>query len=324
MPDISSYEIVKAAVEFQKPVRVPIKDLSHPESSDIVGVGFEPAVWHWHQAVDGAEECEDIFGCLRRRYDSGIGEVHRPALQSWDQLKNFSLPKIQLLKEQAEKQLALLPSGRFVFGDIGQFLSKIFEIRGFENALLDFGLYPEKVKELAKQLTDFAIRRTRMYAEIGGIHCISIYDDWGTQQSMLISPMQWRELFLDFYRQLFTVAHENNMFVYFHCCGAVGPIIPNLIEAGVNILNFDQPRLHGIKELSDKYAGKVTFCCPVDIQATLPKGDKKLIEQEVNELIKHLHRDGGFIAKIYRGWKNEGDVFDPAQYSKDIFGSICI
>ena len=144
---------------------------------------------------------------------------------------------------------------------------------------------------------------------------------------MLLSPGQWRELFLDFYRQLFDVAHENDMFVYFHCCGAVGPIISDLIDAGVNIINFDQPRLHGIKELSDKYAGKVTFSCPVDIQATLPKGDKKLIKAAANELVKYLHRDGGFIAKIFGEWEGVEGVgldFDPAQYSKDVFSSITI
>jgi len=120
----------------------------------------------------------------------------------------------------------------------------------------------------------------------------------------------------------FDVAHQNNMFVYFHCCGAVRPIIPDLIDAGVNIINFDQPRLHGIKELSDKYAGKVTFCCPVDIQATLPKGDKKLIEQEANELVKYLNRGGGFIAKIYGGWEGVGLDFDPSQYSKEVFSAM--
>jgi len=322
MSNVSSYEVVKAAVEFEKPLRVPIEDLYHPESSDIVGVGFEPTIWQWEKVVEGTEECKDLFGCVRRRHDNGIGEIHKPALPSWDELGSFILPGMQDLKEQTKEQLKAVPADKFVLGDIGQFLFKIFEIRGFEDTLLDLGLYPDKVKALVKKLTDFAISRTKMYVELGGVHCISMYDDWGTQESMLVSPAQWREIFLDYYRQLFDVAHENNMFVYFHCCGAVGPIICDLIDAGVNIINFDQPRLHGIKELSDKYAGKITFCCPVDIQATLPKGDKKLIEQEANELLKYLNRDGGFIAKIYGGWEGAGLDFDPGQYSKEVFSAM--
>ena len=196
MSDMSSYELVKAAVEFKKPQRVPIEDFYCPETSDLVGVGFEPAVWQWEKGADGFEECTDLFGCVRRRLENGIGEIHKPALPSWDDLDDFTLPDMQALKEQTKKQLRALPSNRFVLGDLGQFLFKVFEIRGFENTLLDFGLYPEKVTELVKKLTDFAMRRIEMYVELGGVHCICMYDDWGTQDSMLISPSQWRELLL--------------------------------------------------------------------------------------------------------------------------------
>ena len=321
MMQYSSFNIVKSTIEFSNPPRLAIEDLMWFEDSDIVGVGFEPIIWQWHKVADSAEECKDLFGCVRRRYDNGIGEIYTPALASWDELGSFTMPNLKTLKEQTEKQLQALPENKFVLGDIGQFLYKIFEIRGFENTLLDFSLYPEEVKELAKKLTDFAISRTRMYAKLDGIHCISIYDDWGTQKSMLLSPSQWRDLLLDLYRELFVVAHENNMYVYFHCCGAVGPIIPDLIEAGVDIINFDQPRLHGIKKLSDKYAGKVTFSCPVDIQATLPKGNKGLIEREATELVECLYREGGFIAKIYHNWNNNSK-FDAPGYSRKVFESI--
>jgi len=319
----SSFEVVKAAIGFEKPVRLPIEDLIHPESSDIVGVGFEPTIWKWDRIAEGTEECTDLFGCVRRRHDNGIGEVHTPAMAGWHQFDNYTMPDMQSLKNISKKQLDILPDDKFVLGDLGEFLFKVFDIRGFENAMLDFALYPGEMRELIKKLTDFAIERTRMYADMGGIHCISMYDDWGTQDSMLISPAEWREFFLDDYRRLFEVAHEHHMYIYFHCCGAMGPIMPDLIDAGVDIFNFDQPRLHGIKELSDQYAGKVAFSCPVDIQATLPKGDQKLIEQEAKELVKYLNHDGGFIAKIYYSWEENSDLdFDPAQYSKDIFESI--
>ena len=161
-----------------------------------------------------------------------------------------------------------------------------------------------------------------MYAEIGNIHAISMFDDWGTQCSMLLSPERWRQLFLEEYTKLFEHIHDNNMYVYFHCCGMVEPIISDLIEIGADIINFDQPRLHGINHLGQQYAGKVTFCCPVDIQATLPAGDRAAIAEEVNDLVRSLHRRGGFIAKIYRSWDNEKSGFDPAEYSKALFQKL--
>ena len=85
--------------------------------------------------------------------------------------------------------------------------------------------------------------------------------------------------------------------------------------------NFDQPRLHGIKALSDKFAGKVAFSCAVDIQEILPEGNKKLIRKEANDLVRYLNHNGGFIAKIYH-WEDEGLDFDPGEYSKEVFNSI--
>ncbi len=319
----TSYEVVKSAIGFENPPRIPIEDLMDPENSDIVGVGFEPTLWKWSKIDEETEACTDLFGCVRHRQDQGIGEIQKPAMTGWDQFENFTLPDLQSLKEISAKQLQDLPEDKYVLGDLGQFLFKVFEIRGFEGAMFDFALYPGKMRELIKRLTDFAIERTRMYAELGGIHCISMYDDWGAQNSMLISPENWREFFLEEYHRLFQVAHEHHMHIYFHSCGAMGPIIPDLINAGVDIFNFDQPRLHGIKELSDKYTGKVAFSCPIDIQATLFKGDKNLIEQEAKELVKYLHLKGGFIGKMFYSWENgEGLDFNPTQYSKDIFESI--
>ncbi|MDY6914649.1 MAG: uroporphyrinogen decarboxylase family protein [Planctomycetota bacterium] len=320
----SSCELVKSAVDFAGPLRIPIEYLAQPDKSDIAGIGFEPTVWQWRQTDPGTEQCTDLFGCVRRRHDSGIGEVVQAPLASWDDLDGYRMPDIEHLKKQTAQQLQALPAGKFVLGDMGQFLTKIFEIRGFEQTLLDLGLHQQKIKDLAERLTDFAVKRTEMYTGLGGVHCISVYEDWGTQTALLMNPDQWRELFLDSYRRLFDYVHENGLYVYFHSCGAVGAIIPDLIEAGVNILNFDQPRLHGIALLGSKYAGKVTFCCSVDVQATLPTQDKGLIEAEAFELVKHLHRNGGFIAKASPLWAESDSEFDPGEYSREIFASISL
>jgi len=322
MTMVNSYEIVKAAVDFANPPRIPIEDLSIPNKSDIVGVGFEPAIWEWNSLSDGIQECVDLFGCVRRRHDQGIGEVYKAPLETWDDFSSLKMPDIFNLKASTLLQLKSLPKDKFVFGDLGQCFSKIFEIRGFENTLIDCALYSDQIKKLTRWLATFAYERVNMYTEIGNIHAISMFDDWGTQSSMLLSPERWRQLFLEEYRKLFEHIHNNNMYVYFHCCGMVEPIVSDLIEIGVDIINFDQPRLHGIGHLGQKYAGKVTFCCPVDIQATLPTGNKEVVKSEAIELVRHLHHHGGFIAKIYRDWSANTGTFDIAEYSKSIFKTI--
>ena len=94
-----------------------------------------------------------------------------------------------------------------------------------------------------------------------------------------------------------------------HSCGKTTVIIPDLIEAGIDVLQFDQPQLHGLDNLA-RFHGQITFWCPVDIQTTLQTGDAARIEADAREMIDKLGgKDGGFIAGYYSG--NEAIGLDP-------------
>ncbi|NLS78631.1 MAG: hypothetical protein GXY76_15360, partial [Chloroflexi bacterium] len=97
------------------------------------------------------------------------------------------------------------------------------------------------------------------------------------------------------------VAHEVGVKVFMHSCGKMTSIIPDLIEAGIDVLQFDQPRIHGLDTLA-QWSGQVTFWCPVDIQSTLQTRDSVLIEADAREMIAKLgNQGGGFIAGYYGG-----------------------
>ena len=99
---------------------------------------------------------------------------------------------------------------------------------------------------------------------------------------------------------LFRSAHACEMDIRFHTDGRINDILPDLVELGVDIINIHQPRLVGIDEVSEIAQGKICFEAAVDIQATLPTGNKELIENEVKELIeKWATPEGGFIGVEY-------------------------
>jgi hypothetical protein len=106
-----------------------------------------------------------------------------------------------------------------------------------------------------------------------------------------------------------------------HSCGAIGAIIPGLIDAGVDLLQFDQPTLHGIDTLASYQGrGKITFWCPVDIQKTLQTKDEQKIRAEARELLDKLWKGkGGFMAGYYED--NESIGLDPKwqEYACDEF-----
>jgi hypothetical protein len=86
-----------------------------------------------------------------------------------------------------------------------------------------------------------------------------------------------------------------------HSCGQVEAIVPDLMEAGIDVLQFDQPDLHGIDALAaHQERGRITFWCPVDIQVTLQTRDEAVIRAKVREMLDKLWKGrGGFIAGYY-------------------------
>ncbi len=89
------------------------------------------------------------------------------------------------------------------------------------------------------------------------------------------------------------------MHVYFHCCGQFLPIIPDLIEVGVDILNISQPNVYDIAELGRRFGGEVCFLCPVSYQTTSLSGTRDEIFADVQRLVDHLGSyNGGLIGYV--------------------------
>jgi uroporphyrinogen decarboxylase len=115
----------------------------------------------------------------------------------------------------------------------------------------------------------------------------------------MIHPNKWREMFKPGYIHLCRVAHQHDLKVFMHSCGKITAIIPDLTDAGIDVLQFDQPRLHGIDTLA-RFHGQVTFWSPVDIQTTLQKGDEAAIEADARDMVHKMGGpDGGFIGGYY-------------------------
>ncbi|HZJ57652.1 MAG TPA: uroporphyrinogen decarboxylase family protein, partial [Clostridia bacterium] len=111
-------------------------------------------------------------------------------------------------------------------------------------------------------------------------------DDLGMQQSLPISPERWRKYLKPCYKSLYKYAHDNDRYVYMHSDGHIYPIIPDLIECGVDIIN-PQYRANGLGNLVEACKGKVCvnldldrqmfpFCTPDDIEEHIREAVEKL------------------------------------------------
>lgn len=138
---------------------------------------------------------------------------------------------------------------------------------------------------------------------------------------MDINPQMWEKEFYPRFKKLCGIAHQAGIKVFMHSCGKIGAIIPGLIKAGIDVLQFDQPDLHGIDNLAAyQEKGKITFWCPVDIQKTLQQKDETIIRTKAREMLDKLWKGrGGFIAGYYSD--NQSIGLDPRwqQYACEEF-----
>lgn len=175
-----------------------------------------------------------------------------------------------------------------------------WHMRGFEAFLMDLAVNPEIACRIMDKIVEFQtedLLRT-LAAGDGLIDMVYISDDLGGQEGMLISPDTWREYIRPREERLIKKIKKNyDVKITYHSCGSISPVIPDLIEIGVDIINYLQLRARDMDpvKLKTEYGDRICFQGGVDIQHILPCGTKEEIADEVNNLIRILGKGGGYI-----------------------------
>ena len=183
---------------------------------------------------------------------------------------------------------------------VGVTVTTIFEtawaLRGYARLLSDFVTNPE----LAERILDIpyhyhllaAQELTRM-----GIDMLWIGDDVGGQSSMVMSPAHWRRFLKPRLAQFIAGVKAINprLKVAYHSDGTIYPVIPELIEIGVDILNPIQPACMDPARLKMEYGDRLCFWGTLDEQYNLPFGTPDQVRAEVHERLQTVGKGGGLI-----------------------------
>jgi uroporphyrinogen decarboxylase len=140
----------------------------------------------------------------------------------------------------------------------------------------------------------------RALTEIGGLVDVLIEaDDMAGQQALLFSPDTYRRLIKPRHQQLFSfIKQQAPVKLFFHSCGAIRPLIGDLIEAGIDILNPVQISAAGmeLRELKQEFGGDLVFWGGgVDTQGVLASGTPEDVKEDVKRNIEALAPGGGFV-----------------------------
>jgi hypothetical protein len=298
----SRRETVIQAITFRGPERVPVvywnRDKHEGDvmaySLSLGGEGDEGGggVFRWslnewgyrlRSRADGTigYPAGAVYAALPRK-----GEIETPALREAERTAGVA----RFLEECGDRY-------RLATFDLSGFTVYTL-LRGFESAMEDIVCEPEGFACLQDLVMDFECELIRMAARHGfdGVH---FADDWGTQSGLMISPGMWRRVFQPRYRRQFAAAHDAGLHVWFHSCGNVTQICPDLHEAGVDVLNISQPNVVDLEEVSGRLRGRQCFMAPVSYQTVSVKGTPEEIFSEAARLWERLGTDrGGLIGYV--------------------------
>jgi uroporphyrinogen decarboxylase len=113
----------------------------------------------------------------------------------------------------------------------------------------------------------------------------------------MISPESWRKFLKPTYKRLFELIKSYNLKVWFHSCGTFRPVMPDLIDIGMDIWETVQAHLEGNdpRELKKEFGNDLTFFGAINCQKTLPFGSPEDVRKEVRERVSTLGKGGGYI-----------------------------
>lgn len=219
--------------------------------------------------------------------------------------QNFPSPEYHGLVQQV-KEDGRYRVGRWCFW----LFERLWSLRGMEQALTDFYLYPDEIHRLFRHLTDFYKRVLERAVEEGHVDGVFITDDIGTQTGPFFSLEIFREFFRPYYKDLIDKAHDLGIHLWMHTCGNVELYLPDLIEIGLDVIHPIQKYTMDERRIAEEYGDKICILAGFDVQNTIPFGTVEDVKREVHFLRKTFERpDGRFMLTMGNGstpdWKHE-------------------
>ena len=316
---MTSKERVLAALQKRPADRVPIFMWFHPETTHLLAaaLNIEPrdvdavlgndvrqawvgnnfameGITHEHDGETHTDEWGITWvkeGPFNQVLRSPLADAHESALQQY----TFPHHAIETLLGSMNP---LIPMAQeyFIGCDVSPCLFELLcRIRGMERTLEDFALQPDVAGDLLERAAEFEIALAEAACARYPLDWLWTGDDVAGQHSLMISPRQWRTFIAPHLARIVAVGKAHGLPVAYHCCGAVRPIIEDLISIGVDVLNPIQCHCAGMDaaDLKKTYGGHLKFMGGLDTVELLPRGTAEEVFDGTRRLIETMTADGG-------------------------------
>ncbi len=231
-------------------------------------------------------------------YTRRIGPLRN--MNSPAELKAFDFPdpmQIECHEKLDEEVESIHRSGLAAAGFMQQTLFELaWEMRGLDRLLIDFMDNRPFAEYLLDKITSIRCSMAARYAK-AGVDLLRLGDDLGTQSSMIMSPAMFREILKPRLAAIIAAAKEQNpnVLIFFHSDGSIMPVIGDLIDIGVDVLNPVQPECLDLVAVKKNFGDRLSFWGGVGTQTTMPFGSPAEVKQTVKRVIEILGAGGGLV-----------------------------
>ena len=230
-----------------------------------------------------------------------IGEVKEPLItgDNWEDADKAHIPYelLSITPEYINKQCA--QSDKFIIGsECPRPFEQLQFLRGTEQLYMDLALGSSGLMSFVEKMHDFYCKWVEVWAQTD-IDGIMMMDDWGSQNSLLINPKTWVEVFKPMYKDYIDIAKKHGKKTFMHSDGYTLQIIPHLIDLGLDAFNT-QIFCMGVDKLK-QFKGKMTFWGEIDRQHLLVDASVQEVKDAVGQVYSTLWSDGGCIAQCEFG-----------------------
>ena len=316
---MTSKERVHAALN-RKPVdRVPIFMWFHPDTTSRLASLLEipPAfvgeamgndirqTWvNNNYAMEGivheheGEEHTDLWG-IRWKKVGHFNQIAESPLETAtpDQILSYQFPSNHIEEFLNQMTPVLVDTDSWFIGcDVSPCVFEMyFRLRGMGNALADMAIEKELACEMFRRSADFSIALAKQACSRFPLDWLWTGDDVAGQDALMMSPPMWRQQIKPELQRVFDVGKAADLWLAHHCCGALRPIIPDLIEMGLNVLNPVQSNCPGMDplELKKEFGHDLSFMGGVDTVDLLPHGTVTEVRKSTARLLQGMTEDGG-------------------------------
>jgi uroporphyrinogen decarboxylase len=244
------------------------------------------ALLRWWKSKAGTPEHVDFLVKDRAGWDEHI----RPHLVNTanDRRRiNFDLYR-QIRQKCQDKDLFFCWSGVNVF-------ECMHPVCGHEYMLMGMALEPDWVKDMCTVYADLTIRLMEiLFAEEGLPDAAWFYEDMGFKERPFMSPAMYKDIVWPAHKKTFDYCHARGLKIIVHSCGFVEPLVPGLIEAGMDCLQAMEVKAGmDLVKLKKLYGDRICFMGGLDVR-TLVANDRKAIMAELNKKLPTAMAGGGY------------------------------